>query len=141
VARFKRKKLDRREILKGLEAVVGADARVFAAYLFGSLARDEGGPMSDIDVAVCLDNDGDAEEHRLALLLEISRRLGVDEVDLVVLNRAPVTLQASVIRDGVVFVDRNPFARRAFESLARRKAFDFSIKERDIFRRRFGVGG
>ena len=64
-----------------------------------------------------------------------------DFVDLVVLNTAPLPLQARVLRDKEVMVDRNPHFRHVFESLIIRKYLDFSIKEEAILRRRFGLGG
>jgi hypothetical protein len=47
--------------------------------------------------------------------------LGTDSVDLVVLNRAPTALLGRIVRDRRVILDREPFLRHRFESLALRQ--------------------
>ncbi len=42
-----------------LRAALRRHPRVLVAYLFGSTARGRAGPLSDVDVAVLLAEDGD----------------------------------------------------------------------------------
>ena len=72
------------------------------AYLFGSRARDDAGPLSDIDVAVYLDRRLDVFRYRLVLMEELARFLRGAEFDLVILNNAPLALQYEIVREGRV---------------------------------------
>jgi hypothetical protein len=72
---------------------------VVAAYLFGSAARGETTPLSDVDIAVYLDEP--RREARVAAYLGLRRRLaqalGNGPVDLVLLNDAPPALAGRII--------------------------------------------
>jgi hypothetical protein len=73
---------------------------VVVAYLFGSLAQGDAGPLSDVDVAVLLGDNlppGEALALRLQLMEALGRALCVGRVDVVVLNDAPYLLQHRVI--------------------------------------------
>ncbi len=99
------------------------------AYLFGGAARGPLSPLSDIDVAVFLDPDADPQEAHLAAVGAVTAHLGTDEVDVVVLNRAPTSLTGRLLQGRKVIVDRDPRLRHRFESLALRQFFDFRILE------------
>jgi predicted nucleotidyltransferase len=96
-----------------------------AAYLFGSFARGQQHPKSDVDIgllysappASTLDAQPFVLAGDLATLLERN-------VDVVVLNSAPVDLIHRVLRDGILLVDANPSARIAFEVRSRNEYFD-----------------
>ncbi|CAN5227561.1 nucleotidyltransferase domain-containing protein [soil metagenome] len=96
-----------------------------ASYLFGSVARGEPNPDSDIDVAILMNETADASTHELAERVEddLDALLGVP-VQVVVLNRAPVDLIHRVLRDGELLLDRNRARRIAFEVAARREYLD-----------------
>jgi len=98
---------------------------VVAVYLFGSVARGQAGPASDVDVAVLLAADPrpDLDGLLLGEEAELERTLGVP-VQLVVLNTAPCDLVHRVLRDGVLLLDRDPSARVRFEVRARNEFFD-----------------
>lgn len=94
------------------------DSRVVAVYLFGSFARGEEGPLSDIDLALLLNpRTARADLAPLALdyLIELNSLLGTDEVGFVLLNSAPLTLRHEVVRTGKVLVDNDPEARLDLE--------------------------
>lgn len=107
------------------------------AYLFGGLARQTTSPIADLDIALYFEEDVDMVEEKLVVLGQLMERLDTDEIDLVVLNTAPLPLKARVIQNKQVLVDRKPFLRHVFESLALREYFDFFLEERAIFDRKF----
>ncbi|WP_019021924.1 nucleotidyltransferase domain-containing protein [Thioalkalivibrio sp. ALE23] len=99
---------------------------VMAAYLFGSHARGEACPDSDIDLAVL------TPEPMSRSLLDPLARLEMDlsdtlgrRVDLVDLHSAPPDLVHRILRDGHLLLDRDPDRRAAFEVAARNAYFDF----------------
>ena len=111
--------------------------KVVFAYLFGSLAQDKVLPLSDIDIAIYLKEDGDLNKEKMNILQDLIDLLGTEEIDLVLLNTAPLTLRARIVENKKILVDKEPFLRHSFESLVLREYFDFSKKEEEIFKRRF----
>ena len=99
------------------------DGSVLFAYLFGSSARGTTGPLSDVDVAVYLDEKADLFECRLRLMRVLSRVLKTERVDVIVLNEAPMLLGYAVIRDGVVIKEHRE-ARIPFETFIMRHYLD-----------------
>jgi predicted nucleotidyltransferase len=108
-------------------------AHVFAArnedaavvYLFGSVARGEDRPDSDVDVAVLYGKPAEAglAGLRLALAGDLEARLG-RRVDLVVLDGQPPDLVHRVLRDGLIVLENNRSTRIRFEVNARNEYFD-----------------
>lgn len=87
---------------------------VVAARLFGSQARGDPGPLSDVDIAVWLDPtlSSDARfDLQLALIGAATAAAGTGEVDVVPLNDAPPLLRHRAIRDGRLLLDRDPCRR------------------------------
>lgn len=117
-----------------------AHPRVLFAYLFGGLAKGKLTPLSDVDVAVYLSEDGDLAQEKLEILGKLMDILGTDEIDLVILNTASLPLRARIIEKKRVITDKYPFLRHKFESLTLREYFDFSVKEMEIFKRRYSLG-
>lgn len=110
------------------------------AYLFGRAASGRLTPLSDIDVAVFLDDKVDPLEARLAAIGAVTAHLRSDEIDVVVLNSAPTSLVGRVLLTRKVILDRDPFMRHRFESLALRQFFDFRVLEHTQLALRFGHG-
>jgi predicted nucleotidyltransferase len=100
-------------------------AGVVAAYLFGSVARGDFRPGSDVDLAVLFAEDPPRTLEGLGLDLadEIQSELRVP-VQVVVLNTAPCDLVHRVLRDGRLLADRDPSSRIRFEVRVRNEYFD-----------------
>lgn len=127
------------ERLRTLGRALERCSGVVFAYLFGG-AAGRIRPLSDVDVAVYLDETADPIEARLEAVGVVTAHLGTDEVDLVVLNTAPTSLTGRILQTRRVICDRDPFRRHRFESLALREFFDFRIFEHRLLARRYWGG-
>ena len=114
------------------------DPNIVFGYLFGGLLRNNCGPFSDVDIAVYLHNPKKLDY--LQLFSDITNTLGTDEVDLVILNSAPISLSGRILQNRKVLIDKKPFLRHSYESLTLRKYFDFSVRESNLLMRRYGIG-
>jgi len=120
--------------------VLQRDDNVYFAYLFGGVASSRPTPLSDLDIAVSVRSTDKLDEYRLALFDRLTDALGTSELDLVILNAAPLSLAGRILQNRRVLVDKEPFRRHAYESLTLRKFFDFHIKEEAFFAGRFTHG-
>ncbi len=101
------------------------DDNLSCAYLFGSAARDELRPDSDIDIAVLFNvtPPSTLATSGVALAGKLEDIIG-RRVDLIVLNRSAPDLIHRVLRDGILLFDRDPAQRVRFEVKARNAYFD-----------------
>jgi predicted nucleotidyltransferase len=113
---------------------------ILFAYLFGSFGRGKPFPLSDVDIAVYLKEPSDVQQKKMEILGALIDILETDEIDLVILNNAPLPLRMRILENKKVVADREPFFRHRYESLTMREYFDFSILEKQILNRRF-MGG
>lgn len=93
--------------------------QVILAYLFGSQARGESSPLSDVDIAVLLSHEIPAEEWGGLQIDLTSALMGVlhrNEIDVLILNRATPLLADRAIRCGRLIFESDPRARVHFET-------------------------
>ncbi len=105
-----------------LAAFFSARSDVVAAYLFGSVASGEAGPASDIDVAVLLPDELSATD-RWSTQADLAGRIGTvfgtNEVDVVILNDAPVQVAHAAMLEGIPVAGGHRADRAAFEARIR----------------------
>lgn len=122
---------DPNSIKKTLSALFERQGGVLFAYLFGSAAKGEVSPLSDVDIAVYLTSVGPESffDMKLSLHADICRALKMNEVDLVILNTAAnKMLIEDIIRYGVVIYDRDMDTREDYEIMALHHAIDFKTQ-------------
>ena len=106
-----------------LTLILEKDKRVKFAYLFGSRARGQAGPLSDTDVAVYLDRRIKHGDYRLKLMEKLAKIIKSDNLDLVVLNQAPPLLRHEIIKYGRILKD-DASRRIPFEAEVIRECLD-----------------
>jgi uncharacterized protein len=91
--------VDRQLILEGArDALLAAFPRAWAIYVYGSFARREESPKSDVDLALLLP-PGETIGDLLSVISEISSRVH-REVDLIDLRRVSDVLRREVLAEG-----------------------------------------
>jgi len=93
---------------------------VDVTYLFGSYARGEAGPLSDVDIALLFEETIGREKafhYRVEILSELN---GPDprlpSVDVVDVERCDLSLQYRIVQQGKVLFCRNETRRIRFEA-------------------------
>ena len=100
----------REEVIARLRRVLEDNENVVFAYLYGSYARQQEHPFSDIDVAIFLrENTIKAYTDLLFELPELGR-----EIDLRILNDSPPLFRYKVIKEGSLLVNKDPELLRRF---------------------------
>jgi hypothetical protein len=124
--------MEQKEAVRRLRDFFDGFEKVKLAYLFGSSAAGRAGKLSDVDIAVLLDERLTAKE-RLELELELisclSSILKTDKIDLVVMNEAPLPLKYNIIKKGIILksADETLRVKKEAEILSRyldRKYFE-----------------
>lgn len=129
---IKFKKVDFDRVGKGLEHIEESlkpyKSEIVCVLLFGSLARGQVGPLSDVDIAVLFEHD--ISQSRLAELENelykiISGIIGTDELDLVTMNQAPLRIRYNILHERKILLcnDSEVFADFYFNTV--REYLDF----------------
>lgn len=110
------------------DVVIDYDA-IAAVYLFGSVARGDGTPRSDLDLAVLFRKRGEGAREHHRDLADIAGRLEPlspsGKVDVVAIESQGPIFQHRVLRDGRVVFERDRERRIDFESDAHVRYFDW----------------
>ena len=98
---------------------------IACVYLFGSQARQQTKPVSDVGVAVLYKNKVPGGFDRLGIPLagELEKIIKMP-VDMIVLNNANVDLIHNVLRDGIIVFESDRSIRIQFEVKSRNAYFD-----------------
>jgi hypothetical protein len=99
-------------------------------YIFGSIISNIRTPLSDIDLAIYLDQSiDDYKRHRtkLMLLVRLEELFSSSKVDLVVLNDSPLLISEQIIRTGVGIFIQNPKLKQKYEEDIMKYSLDFKV--------------
>ena len=94
-------------------------------YLFGSQVRGQTGPLSDYDLGVLVDREGDTAASRAALEHALTAMLAFERLDVVWLSRAPVELAFAVISQGRLLYERDVATRVEYEAQVMSRYCDY----------------
>lgn len=113
-------------IKKSLRPILKKDPAILLCYIFGSIAQGTATTASDIDLAVYFDEHlvANTFEKRLQLMATLAQ--SVDrQIDLVVLNSAPIFLRYVIIAEGQLLKQVDFKTRIGFELTTMNAYFDF----------------
>jgi predicted nucleotidyltransferase len=85
-------------------------SQVKLAYLFGSVAKQNAGKLSDLDLAIFLEESLDKMERfdlQLKLISDLGDILKTDILDLVIMNDSPISLNFEIIKANYPLFIRN----------------------------------
>ncbi len=108
--------MDRSEIIRRIAAVLQNEPGLHLAYLFGSQVDETSGPLSDVDVGILSEGGGDEAQMQARLAHELGRAVHPLQVDVIVLQRAPVELAYAVIAQGICIFQRDTLMRVEYEA-------------------------
>lgn len=121
--KFKPIQHDVKRRFRKIPEVLSRHPEVIVAYLFGSYAKGEETPLSDIDIAYLFAPKAFRSLDYLALDLqidvELSQVLQTDEVDCKLLNKAPLEFQYEVVTQGKLIFCRDEKLRESYERSVR----------------------
>jgi hypothetical protein len=109
--------------------------RLELIYLFGSKATGRYSKLSDIDIAVLLNNgeDFNLKNLLLDLIFEFSKLFRSDKIDLVILNKASLAVQYNVISNGKILYELNIETRCNYEMNLINLYLDFKRYEDEYY--------
>ena len=120
--------LDNSELEQQISGALVQRDEVLEAYLFGSRASGRAQAHSDLDIAVFVDERALPRQdygYAAQLTTYLMAVLGSNEIDVVVLNRAPPLLYHRVLRDGRRILARDLRATTTREGYALSRYCDF----------------
>ena len=123
------------EHIPALRSFLENDPRVLAAYLYGSYGTEYQTPLSDVDLAVLLKRDVALPlQEELLLASELAGIAQEDDLNLLILNKAPITIQFRVISTGRPIFVRDKIAVADFVEWVLKIYGDYSIDLREFAR-------
>lgn len=116
------------ELIEKANSYLAGQQDVLLAYLFGSYGREAATPLSDIDVGLLLIETLSTQnrfERRLTVGLDLQRIFHSNDVDVVILNDAPLALAYRVLRDGQILCCRDEDIRVQYTASTVGRYLDF----------------
>ncbi len=107
---------------------LSADKEITALYVFGSLARNDLKPLSDLDFGILLSNQlkkMDRFKKHLQLIDIFCDTFHTDEIDIVLMNDAPLSFCHKIFRSGKLLLVNNKKALIDFHEHVVKKYLDF----------------
>ena len=114
--------------LKQLKDHLYQKEEIIFAYIYGSVARNQDTKLSDIDIAIYIDEDKRPEAgpfgYRSELITELQPLAGND-IDLIILNEASNLLAYNVFKEGNLLFNKEPDLRTEVQAKIVDRYLDF----------------
>ena len=107
-----------------IKKIFAEEKDILLTYIFGSQITGKTGPLSDYDFAVFL-SQKPSFQFKYKLKNKLLSILDIKQVDLVILNDAPIELKYNVIATGKVIFQKNSIVRTGFEANTLSQYFDY----------------
>lgn len=102
-------------VLKNIQDYLSQQRDVVALYLFGSFGTEFQNEFSDLDLGLVFQpRELPGMGRELSIEAEISLLTGIDKIDLVNLNRAPIQLRFKAVADGTILYEADADALSGF---------------------------
>lgn len=111
------------DIKKKLEGIFSRYDKIKVAYLFGSHAANKDNKLSDIDLGILLDDDYN-RDIKLSILADLAE-VGLCNIDLVLLNEAPLMMKFEIVKYNNILFKRQDFNAAEYFSITVREYLDF----------------
>jgi hypothetical protein len=124
---------DIRKLFPKLREELSKERDIVFVYIFGSYGTNRVGPLSDVDIAVYLDEKDNVTgsknyfDRKIELNLLITEVLKTDEVDLVILNETSPEFAFNVLKTGYLLFSKDERKRIAFETHTMKLYQDFKF--------------
>jgi len=107
-----------------IKKIFSDENNIILAYIFGSQLKGKIGPLSDYDFAVFL-SQKPSFQFKYKLKNKLVSALNIEQIDLVILNDAPIELKYKVIATGKIIYQKNSVAKVEFEADTLSRYFDY----------------
>jgi len=107
-----------------IKRIFSNEDNILFAYLFGSQVTGKTGPMSDYDFAIFLSRKP-FFQFKYRLKNNLLNILNTNQVDLIILNNAPIELKYNIINTGKIIYQKNSIAKVEFEADTLSRYFDY----------------
>jgi len=121
--------MDKNEIQNIVTEYLYSREEILTAYIFGSFNSDKG--YNDIDIAIYIRDDYILENfqkhpfgYESELLGNLNLMLKTDKIDLLVLNKAGLTISIQVYNSGTLLFEKDRFRRIHIENTIRKEYID-----------------
>jgi len=116
------------ECMENIKNYLYSREEIIFAYIFGSVARGRENRLSDLDIAIYVDEAKKPKSssfgYRSDLIADI-QPLSKREIDLIILNEVSISIAFSVLKDGKLVFTKSDKKRVEFHESVMRKYLDF----------------
>lgn len=129
----------RKEIEKKIKDILVKKSEISFAFAHGSFVKE--GHFQDIDIAIFLDQIPEhLLDYELSLETELMHTVGAYQVDVRVLNTAPLSFKYNVIKNGSILLVKDDNKRTDFQEAVLSHYFDFELYRNNYLRETIGAG-
>jgi len=128
----------RKEIEKKIRDILVKKSEISFAFAHGSFVKED--HFRDIDIAIFLDQIPEhLLDYELSLETELMNTVGTYQVDVRVLNTAPLSFKYNVIKSGSILLVKDDDKRIDFQEAVLSHYFDFEPYRNNYLRETIGV--